>query len=69
MDHEDGEVGMVKFHKEKGSGNPDRLRGQGEYNQNQGRYKGRDIGLSSIKVTLPIFKGGSDLEAYLNWEL
>ncbi|PHT63552.1 hypothetical protein T459_32602 [Capsicum annuum] len=31
-------------------------------------YPNRDVGLNSIKVSLPVFKGESDPEAYLAWK-
>ncbi|KAF3666222.1 hypothetical protein FXO38_09154 [Capsicum annuum] len=35
----------------------------------QGGNMGRDMGLNTINITLPTFKGTSDLSIYLDWEL
>lgn len=31
-------------------------------------HQNQDLGINSIKVSLPIFKGESDTEAYISWE-
>lgn len=46
-----------------------RIRGQ-EARHGHGNYHGtRDIGINSIKVSIPTFKGESDPEVFLAWEL
>ena len=44
---------------------PRRYRGYGERGN---RHQERDVGINTIKLSLPIFKGESDPEVYLAWE-
>ncbi|KAH0709361.1 hypothetical protein KY284_010788 [Solanum tuberosum] len=38
------------------------------YNHDQGGNGGRDVGINSIKTTIPSFKGECNPDAYLEWE-
>ena len=49
----------------KGCVDPRRYRGYGERGN---QHLERDVGINTIKLSLPIFKGESDPEVYLAWE-
>ncbi|KAH0709452.1 hypothetical protein KY284_010879 [Solanum tuberosum] len=53
----------------KGHGNQYQVEAQrGYYNHDQGGNGGRDVGINSIKISLPYFKGECNPDAYLEWE-
>ncbi|KAH0685504.1 hypothetical protein KY290_016986 [Solanum tuberosum] len=41
---------------------------RGYHYNDQGGHKGRDVGINSIKMTHPTFKGECNPDAYLEWE-